>query len=269
MKRCLGGPVDLLVIGATSELSTAASLARKVRETPSPRRVRLVAAVTPDEIAATQALGLFDAIVARSFVDETFDTTLYRALSQETLARLLFHPTSPCVSALWNIVGRALARRLDSSVTIHEAPQTASGDARWCTAAVEIQGGPQAWELRLRFQYSLAIELCQTGDPDTGDRLTELQICAAAGQLVEELAAEFRPLLLARGLTARCFPARVTSAGEAQAATKLKSTDSQRWLVTARKQVVPIELTSITARSASAQTRASASPATRALDHAH
>src|SRR6185369_7630132 len=179
-------------------------------------------------------------------VEKVFDASLNRALSEDTLARLLFHPASSCVSAMWDIIERGMSRWTGSGVTLHEAAQTPTGDARWVSAAVEVQTGQHAWELRMRVQYPVAIALSEARNPGTSDRVSERQIGIAVGQSIEELADTFRALLLARGLTARTLPARVITAGVAQPAPPLKNTDSRRWLVTSTQYVVPIELASIT-----------------------
>ena len=139
-----------------------------------------------------------------------------------------------------------MSRWIGSSVTLHEAAQTPTGDARWVSAAVEVQTGQHAWELRMRLQYPVAIALSEARNPGTSDRVSERQIGVAVGQSLEELADTFRALLLARGLTARTLPARVTTAGVAQTTAPLKNSDSRRWLVTSNRHVVPIELALLT-----------------------
>src|SRR6185295_1800093 len=88
-KRCLSGGFDLLVLGATADRSGGSAIARELRARTTLRRIRLVAAVAPEAIRDTQMLGLFDAVVARSTVEKVFDASLNRALSEDTLARLL------------------------------------------------------------------------------------------------------------------------------------------------------------------------------------
>jgi len=243
MKRCLGGAFDLLFIGETTDLSTPAGLARKIRATPDLRKVRLAAAVPPEDCEATRALGLFDAVVARSFIEDTFDANLCQALGQDTLARLLLHPTSACTAALFGLIGRGLTQCLGKDLTMHETPQYPPSESRWAAVAVELQAGKQAWDLRLRCPLPLAVELAVARQVADAGKINEQQASAATGHLVEEMAEQFRPVLREHGLIGRAFPARVTVLGAASAASaKIKGSGMRRWFVTPRQLVVAVEL---------------------------
>jgi two-component system chemotaxis response regulator CheY len=265
MKRCLGGSIDLLFIGETSELSTAAGLARKVRATPELRRVRVAAAVLPEERETLKALGIFDAVLARSFIEETFDASLCQALGQDSLARLLFHPTSSSVAELFALIGRGLTRWLGQGITMQEVPQHPPGESRWVLVAVEVQARRKAWDLRLRCPLPVAMEMANARHPDQTGKTTEAQASAVVGKIVEEFAEEFRPMLLERGLAGRWFPARVTVVGAAGlASAKMKSGGMRRWYVTPRQQVVPVEVVPLHKADEEPEEPAHAAPAAQA-----
>ncbi len=102
LARCVSAPIDTLVIGTTSELSSFEGFARRVRGRPEFGHMRLVAAVAPGSVTETKALGLYDAVIIRSFVPETFEEGLRAVLGQSTLARFLLHHTSPCVADVFD-----------------------------------------------------------------------------------------------------------------------------------------------------------------------
>jgi two-component system alkaline phosphatase synthesis response regulator PhoP len=251
LARCLAGNLNALLVGKTSELSSVEVFGRKVRGLGAARDLRLIAAVaTPAE--ETPLSGLYDFVVRRSFVPESFHRSLRSALGQETLARYLLHPTATLPRQVCENARARLGRLMGQSVEMHESPPALPGEARHVSAAVELQSGQGAWDVRLSCCIGAALQMAGLVRSAEDDEVDETKAVAAMAAALGDLVQELHALASADGLHLRRLPMRTSEPNAPLIDYQPRAV--RRWFTTRGREMATLEIVRL--RTKSSRTRA-------------
>jgi two-component system, chemotaxis family, chemotaxis protein CheY len=243
LRHALNFPVDFMLLGATSEFFADAAFVKKVRETKELRHVRLLAAVPTSAMESTAALGVYDAVLERSFLPEVFEGGLRRLLSETSRGRLLCHPTSSFVSEWFDQLKCRLTDWLHDDAEISETPPHPRGAPPWILGAAEIQSARVAWDIRLRSPQAAAVKIGGARQRAEVDVLSQHQELNAIAGVVKEFAQGLQAMLLDYGLPTTVSGSRVSVVG-ATGSQPLwdEPLGSRRWFTVGRREIASVEL---------------------------
>jgi two-component system chemotaxis response regulator CheY len=211
--RCMSGDVGVLLVGATSELSSVEVFGRKMRGIRHLRDLRLVAAVpTPQEKRSLE--GLYDVVVTRSFVVETFQSSLARVLAENTLGRYLLHPRSELLRRFCDDAHETLRALFECPVEMHETPPGIPGETLHAGAATELQSATAAWDVRVSCTIGPALRLASVLTSAEDDHVDDAMLAGALGSVAGRLGSRLHELAAAAGLDTRLLPVRASAAAE-------------------------------------------------------
>lgn len=188
LSRCLAGGIDVMLVGATSEMSSTEVFGRKLRGIRQLRGLRTIAAVPEEE---PQLTGLYDATVVRSFVPGIFHGSLVKALQPQTLGRLLFHPASPALGEFCDHVKTTFRELIDAPIDMHVAAPGMPGESVHVGGAIEVQGSGTGWDVRVACTMSTALRvgsrLCQRNIDELSDADSAQAVVRLAERLGQQL----------------------------------------------------------------------------------
>jgi CheY-like chemotaxis protein len=131
LQLCLSTTPQMVFVGGDLGIVDAPTLARKIRRVDALAETRVVASVPRNQLDAARADGVYDAVIARSFVAEIFQDQFERlTMRPDQLASTLehVHPRfkQGLVTAIEHVFGMALATEvaaLDSASPPHAADE--------------------------------------------------------------------------------------------------------------------------------------------------
>jgi two-component system, chemotaxis family, chemotaxis protein CheY len=240
ISRSLTGGIDLMVVGATSEMSSTELFGRKVRGIKQLRGLRLIAAVPEDEPRLT---GLYDATIVRSFVADVLHASFSRTLQPHTLGRLLFHPTSPALAEFCDQARKTLSELLDGAVAMHVIAPGVPGESVQIGGTVEVQGCGTGWDVRVTCTMSTALQLGSRLLQKNVDELSESDSPHAVVQLAELIGKQLKDTMAGHGLQLQLLHARPSHemAGPAHDPERSPSL-CRRWFSVGQSEVATLEV---------------------------
>lgn len=208
--QCLDRTPDLLVVGATSDLSTVYEFTQRVRDHRALRALRVVAVVASDELGAARESGMFHAVIVRSFFAEAFERGLFEQATADTRTRLYVHHDSSWLQqTVAAVVCTALTEVLHADVSVH-AGRVGAIPSRWVAGAVELQGGAVAWSLRFDCPFETALHLASLARQGESDEVTESEAVTAVAAAIRHLAHRIQREAVQTGLPCQVTESRPT-----------------------------------------------------------
>ena len=197
---------NLVFVGGDLGIVDAPTLARKIRSITALAETRVVASVPRGQLGSAQADGVYDAVIARSFVSEIFEDQFERlTVRPDQLATALerVHPRfrQGLVTAIEQVFGMALAteiKALDSAT----APET--GDemlASTIDLVLPHHGLTLAFELLVRTTDAVDLAARMTSQA-VGD-VTETDRDSAVAEISNMIVGRLHNKLTERGVTGR------------------------------------------------------------------
>jgi two-component system chemotaxis response regulator CheY len=203
LEQCLRTTPHMVLAGGDLGTVDAPTLARKIRGNSALADTRVVATVSRSQVAMTRSVGVYDAVIARSFVTEVFQDQFERlTMRPDPLTTTLehVHPRirEGLVTAIEHVFGMALA----TEVTALDSASPPEADDEVLTAALELalphEALTLAFELLVRANEASALAARMLDQPAV--EVTEADRDSALAEICNMIVGRLHNTLAERGV---------------------------------------------------------------------
>ena len=199
---CLRAARRLVFVGGELGIIDADTLVRKIRATSALSNTLVIATVPRSRIADTQETGVYDGVIARSFVPDVFQDQFER----------LTAPTGPPVQSLDKLHPRfklglltateqVFGMALSAQVELIPEPENAAGETLATTMLLTAPERQMTVEVTLQLQLDAADALTRRmGSYDEGETATDGDRAATLGELLNMIVGRVQNTLAERGV---------------------------------------------------------------------
>ena len=201
---CLRAGPRLVFIGGELGIIDAETLTSKIRAASTLSQTRIIATVPRSRIAEIQARGLYDGVIARSFLPEVFRDQFERLTAStgppvEALEKL--HPRFR--TSLLTATERVFGMAVSTQIEIVPQPEGPAGDVLAATISLNAPERELSVEITLRVRVDTADTLTRRmGGYKEDETVSDEDLTATLGELINMIVGRVQNTLAERGVAA-------------------------------------------------------------------
>ena len=204
LKLCLTDSPQVVMVGERLGVVDGVALARKVRSTEALKQTRLIASVPTDHVAAARKLGVYDDVIARSFVPAVFESQIERVIgSQERAATIpedilpRFRPS--LITSIQQVFGMMLGAEVETRAASEDLEDHA--DTLAAGINLTIADHEVTLDLELRIGADVARALAGQMTEQSPEELSDMDRDSGLGEIVNMVAGRLQHRLFEHGVT--------------------------------------------------------------------
>ncbi len=202
LKTRLKSLPDLVLIGTDVGTVSPEFFARKLREADPAGNTMIVASVSKDRVEEARAVGVFDAVVYRSFVPETYMAQFREIFAQPTALVHALNAVPSLRLELISSVEQVIGMMLQAEVALVEsAAECAEGSG--ARVRIELTGLDMALQLTVRTTLARGAGLAQQMLMLETDAVTLDDVTAVLQELANMVGGRIQDKLVGSGVPAR------------------------------------------------------------------